>query len=463
MDTQVVEAGPFERMLTLTLAEPELDAAKTTVARKLSRELKIKGFRPGKAPRAVVERMVGAERLRGEAIDEALPEAVGRAIAEAELAPVTTPRVEAVRDGEDGSVEVDVRVTLWPTLETVPDYSDREVIVAVDPVTDEELAEQLDRFRGQFAELDEVDRAADEGDFVMINISASAGGTEIEEATASDLLYEIGSRSFIPGLDELLMAASAGDIRQGPATLPDGFGEHAGAEVSLRVLVKGVRAKRLPEVDDEWVSDVSEFDSVEELEAAIRENIQSVKLDMARRSLRDDLIADLLNDLDVDLPDALVQAEMESSLHNLHHALEGQGLDLATYLQVTGQEQEQFADGLREDATRAISTRLLLDAVAEAEGLEVSAEEIIGAVEALAAQSGRPSEEVRSALAASGQEQSLAGDILRRKALDRLLERARAVDPDGNEIELWPTLVADEGDGEAGDDEAPPSEASDED
>lgn len=462
MNTEVAEAGPFERLVTLRLDEPELDAAKGRVARKLSNELKIKGFRPGKAPRAIVERMVGADRLRGEAIDDALPEAVGKAILEAELEPVTTPRVEAVRDGDDGSVEIDVLVTLWPSVETLPDYSDREVIVAVDPVEDDEVADQIERLRNQFAELEEVERAGDEGDFVLVNITALSGGAEIEEASASDLLYEIGSRSFIPGLDELLVAASAGDIREGPATLPDGFGDHAGSEVTLRVLIKGVRAKRLPEVSDEWVSDVSEFESLEELEETLRDNLTAMKLNVTRGAFRDELLSQLVEDLDLELPDGLVQAEMESSLHNLYHALDGQGLDLATYLQITGQEEEEFADGLRQDAVRSLSTRLLLDGVAKAENLEVADDERTTAMEQMAASSGRSAEEVQSALASSGQEQALAGDILRRKAVDLLMERARAVDADGNEVDLLPPRL-DEG-GDAPDEESEqPTDDSDED
>jgi trigger factor len=436
MKTDVVDAGPFERLMTLRLAEPELESAKERVSRRLSKELKIKGFRPGKAPRAIVERMVGAERFRGEAIDEALPEAVAEAIVEAELKPVTTPRVEAVRDAEDGAIEVDVRVTLWPSADELPDYGDREVTVEIREVEDDDVAEQIDRLRNQFAELEEVDRPGDTGDFMLINITALARGTEIEEASASDLLYEIGSQSFIPGLDELLVAAGGGDIREGPATLPEGFGDHAGEEVTLRVLVKGVRAKKLPEVTDEWVTDVSEFDSVDELESMLRDNLVAISVNAARGAFQEDLVKGLIDDLDVDLPEGLVQAEMEAGFHNLYHSLEGQGIDMATYLQVTGQDEEGLSENLRESAVRSLSTRVLLEGVAEAEAIEVDEAEMAEALDDLAASSGKSIDEVRSALESSGQEQSLASDILRRKALDVLMDGARAVNADGEPIDL---------------------------
>lgn len=444
MQTDLTEAGPFERLLTLRLAEAELEQAKERASRKLSKEIKIKGFRPGKAPRAVVERLVGADRLRGEAIDEALPEAVGNAIAEAELKPVTTPRIEAVRDAEDGAVEIDVRVTLWPVADRLPDYSRREIIVDVATVDDDEVTDQIERLRNQFAELEEVDRPGDTGDFVLVNITALAGGTEIAEASASDLLYEIGSQSFIPGLDELLVAASTGQIREGPVTLPQGFGDNAGKEVTLRVLVKGVRGKKLPEVTDEWVSDVSEFDTVDELIAALRTNLAEMKTAVTRGAFADELIDGLVADLDVELPEALVQAETEANLHNLYHSLESQGIDLATYLQVTGQGEEEFATELNDRAVRTLSTRILLEGIAAAEGLELDDGELRAAIDDLAASVGKTTDEVRSAVETSGQEQSLADDILRRKALDFLIERATAVDADGNEVDLSALEVEDD-------------------
>ena len=443
MHTEVTEAGRFERMLILHIDEPELEAAKDRAARKLSQDLKIKGFRPGKAPRAVVERMVGADRLRSEAIDEALPELVASAITDADLEPVTTPRVEAVRDAEDGAAEVDVRITLWPTIDDPPDYEGREVVVEVPGVEPEEVDGQIERFRSQFAELEEVERAGDEGDFMLVNITALKNGSEIEEASASDLMYEIGSRSFIPGLDEMLVGASAGDIREGPATLPAGFGDSAGEEVTLRVLVKGVRGKRLPEVTDEWVGDVSEFETVDELRDTLTANLESMKLSMAMSSFQDELVDGLIGEMDLELPEALVQAEMEASIHNLYHSLESQGLDLANYLRITGQSEEQFAEELRERAERALKTRVLLEGIGAAEGIEVDDEELAAALDALADSSGRPLDEVRSAIQASGQEQALAGDILRRKVLDLLINRARAVDAEGNTVDLSPPASED--------------------
>jgi trigger factor len=467
VDTDVTEAGPFERLVTLHLEESELEEAKNNAARKLSREMKIKGFRPGKAPRAIVERMVGASALRAEALEDALPELVGAALADTDLDPVTTPQVQNIEDRDGGGVDVEVKITLWPTVDAVPSL-ERSIEVAYPVIEDDELQEQIDRVRSQYAELEDVERAADTGDFVLVNVSASRDGTKLEEVNANDLLYEVGSGSYIPGLDDLLVGASSGDIRSGPATLPDGFGDDAGSEVELQVLVKGVRAKKLPEVTDEWVSDVSEFDTAEELTDQLRTSLLAMKLNTTQSTFRDELVDALIADMELELPEALVDAELEASFHNLAHSLQSSGLDLGDYLRITGQDQQAFVDELRDGAERSIRTRVLLEAIAADQGIEVDDAEFEEAIGRMSESSGRDVDDVRSALEASGQVSVLTGDILRTKALERVLEVATAVDSDGNPVDLEIELPSaeDEKDGEdderetdaSGNDAEPPAE-----
>jgi len=443
MQTELTEAGRFEKRLTLTLDESELNDAKEKAARKLSQDMNIKGFRPGKAPRAVVERLVGAAALRSEAIDEALPGAVTDAIRDNELAPVTTPRVEDTRDRDDGGVEIDVLITMWPTLDEIPEVEGRTVEVELPVVEASEVDEQIERLRAQFAELEDVSRPADDGDFVLVNITALDGTKPIEQASANDLLYEVGSDSFIGGLDELVAGASAGDIRKGPGLLPPGFGDHEG-EVTLSTLVKGVRGKKLPEVTDEWASDVTEFDTIEDLREQLESSLYAMKLSVTGQQFRDSLLSDLLAEIEVELPSALIEAEMEASLHNLGHSLEGQGLDLPDYLRITGQDQEAFLADIQGRATEAIKTRLLLESFAKHAEITTEVDELEGAVAGLAETTGEDSEAVMTALEESGQLVALAGDILRRKALNHILEQASPVDQDGEPVDLTPPGLEDE-------------------
>ncbi|HSG79973.1 MAG TPA: trigger factor [Acidimicrobiia bacterium] len=457
--TQVTEAGPFERLVTLTIAEADLEEAKGRAARKLSREMKVKGFRPGKVPRRVVESMVGPETLRQEAIEDVIPELATQAIEDSGLEPVVTPRVSDIRDVE-GGVEVDVTVTLWPTLEAVPAAAGRRILVTAAEVGDDEVESQIERMRKQFAELEDVDREGFEGDFVTVDVRAARDGEAIEAVSTTDMLYEIGSGAFLEGMDEALPGTASGGIAEFTTTIPAGMGEHGGEEVTVRVLVKGVKTRRLPDLTDEWVDEMSEFETVEEMRSSLREQLAEYRMRGIRAEFEEKLLDELREDMEIEVPQAIVESEMDSVLHRFAHRLESQGISLEQYFQITGQEQQAFVEDLRNQAKLNVETRILLDSVAESEGLEVTSEEIDEAVTALAAASQADVDEYRKVLQEGSGGQALAGDILRRKATDRLLELAVAVDADGNEIDFPEPPDAEDSD--ADDEDGPSGSAEDE-
>lgn len=438
--TSIVEAGPYERVVTLQIDDSVLESAKDKAAKRLSQDLNLKGFRPGKAPTRVVEATVGAERLRSEAIDLALPGLVGEALTEAGLSPATTPTIQELRDTENG-VEVEVKVTLWPKLERPPLYEGRRINIETPEVTEEEIDEQVDRLRDQFAELEDVQRPVTEGDYAVINVSATQHDKQIEELAANDLTYPVGSGSFLPGLDEQLLGNSAGGIVKFNEVLPEGFGDYGGQDVTIQVLVKMVRQKKLPELNDAWVEDVTEFTSIADLRAELNEGLQEHKLAGSRRELREKVLEGLIEDMDVELPDALLDAEMEYQVRRFLHRLEQQGVGLADYLQVTGQDEKEFIADARAQAKRSLEVRILLDAVGEAEGIEVTDEELEGVMADLAASSEETPEEYEKTLLESGQVEILSGDILRTKVIDHLVEAAVPVDEAGNELSLGEALA----------------------
>ena len=435
METTIAEAGPFERVVTVQIEDAALESAKNEAAKRLGKDLNVKGFRPGKIPRKVVEATVGPDRLRSEAIDVALPAIVADALTEADLQPAATPSVQEMRDTDEG-VEVDVKVTLWPTLERVPMYEGRRVAVDTPEVADEDVDEQVDRLRDQFAELEDVSHPVTEGDYAVINLTASVNGNAIEDLTANDLTDPVGSGSFVPGLDEQLMGSSAGSIVKYNDTLPEGFGDHGGQEVTFQVLVKAVRAKKLPDVTDEWVEEVSEFESIDALREELRSGLHEHKLATARRQFADKVLAELIEDMDLELPGGLIDAEMEFQLHRFLHRLEQQNIPIADYLRITGQDEQAFIADVREQAERSLSVRILLDAIADSEGIEVADEELEDAMGSLAEASEQSPEEYESALRESGQIEILTGDILRNKVIDRLVEAAVPVDENGAELSL---------------------------
>jgi trigger factor len=435
VETTIADAGPFERVVTVQIEDAALERAKDEAARRLGKDLKVKGFRPGKIPRKVVEATVGAARLRSEAIDVALPGIVADALTEADLRPAATPSVQDMRDTDEG-VEVDVRVSLWPTLDRVPIFEGRRVTIDSPGVADEDIDEQIDRLRDQFAELEDVSHPVTAGDYAVINLSASVHGEPIEDLTANDLTYPVGSNSFVPGLDEQLMGATSGAIAKYNETLPEGFGDHGGKEVTFQVLVKAVRGKKLPVVTDEWVEEVSEFESVEALRNELRRGIYEHKLATARRQFADKVLAELVEDMDLELPGGLVDAEMEYQVHRFLHRLEEQGIPLADYLRITGQDEQAFLADVRRQAERSLSVRILLDTIADSEGIEVADEELKEAMGSLASAGEQDPEEYATALRESGQIEILTGDILRSKVIDRLVEAAVPVDENGSELSL---------------------------
>jgi trigger factor len=433
--TEVSEESRFERKVTVVIDGPAIEAAKGKAARRLSREIKIKGFRPGKAPRQLVEAHVGAETLRREAVDEALPAAVSSALAESGLKPAALPRVVATRDVGDG-VEVDLRITLWPELEEVPDYRGRRIEVRSPKVEDADLDAQVERMRLQFAELQDVEREGFDGDYALIDVRARRGEEEIAPVSASDLLYEIGSATFLEGLDQAIGGKKAGDIVEFSSTLPEAMGELGGSAVEVRVLVKGVKAKRLPELTDAWVDEVSEFETVDQMRSVLRDQLGRVRLAAARADLEERLLDQLREEMDLRLPDDLVLEEAEAVLHRFAHRLEARRVTLDQYLKVTGQDREALLTDARSQAILNLRTRILLEAVARGENLEVGEEELSTAIAALASGAHKSVEEYRAALEKGGQEKTLAGDILMRKAIARLLDATVAVDGDGDAIEF---------------------------
>lgn len=433
MTTTVTETGAFERVVRFQLTDEQIDDAKKDAARKLAREVKIHGFRPGKAPLPIVEATVGKDRVRQEAIDDLLNPVLSGVLSEEEIQPAINPELESI-DDIDGGVEVEVKVTLWPTID-LPSYKNRKIEVTNPAVTDEDVEEQVTRMLEQFATVEEVERPADEGDFVSIDLEASKSGEDIEEARAEDILYEVGSSLLVDGIDDHLIGVSAGDVIEFGGPLPEGFGERAGEQVDYKVTVHEVKERILPELDNEWVDENTEFETVDELREALTEQLTDAKLRVASREYSDKALSTLRDQVNIEVPEGLVRAEMDRLLHDFLHRLEQAELNLQDYFEASGITQESFLDDLRSQADQSIRTRLVLDAIIEEEEIEVSEDDLSNTLSSLAARSEDPVRYLE-AFRESGQELALAGDILRNRALDTILSNANPVDEDGNPVDL---------------------------
>lgn len=433
MTTTVTETGAFERTIRFHLTDEQINEAKKGAARKLAQEVKIHGFRPGRAPLPIIEATVGKERVRQEAIEDLLNPVLSDVLTEEEINPAVNPELESVDDVE-GGVEVQVKVTLWPKVD-LPNYKDRKIEVTNPEVTDDELAEQTKRMLEQFATVEEVERPAAVGDFISLDLEATKDGEQVEDARTQDILYEVGSGMLIDGIDEQMVGASAGDQVGFTAPLPDGFGDRAGEEVDFSITVHEVKERILPELTDEWVDENTEFETVEELMQTLEERLADAKLRSVSREYSDRAVSTLRDQVDFDIPEALIRAEMDGHLHDFLHRLEEAELELEDYFEASGQSQEDFLADLRSQAELSLRTRLVLDAVVEAEDIQVSEEDMSNALQALAARSEDPSGYLQ-AFQQSGRGLALASDILRNRALDAILSNANPVDDDGNPVDL---------------------------
>jgi len=430
MEATLEELERHRVKLTVRVPPEEAKPTLELAFRHLAGAVNVPGFRKGKAPRKVIESQLGRGAVMQEFLEHALSDFYLQALREHDLAPIADPEFEDVdvSDVEEKGFSFTATVDVRPRLSFGrEDYEGLEVERPETRVSDSEVDDQLDRLRERFAELEDVGHPARRGDYVTIDVRATLHGDEIPEGTAKDLLYEVGSGIVVPQLDEELDGKRKGDIIKFNATLPEQAGERAGEEVSYTVLVKEVKGKRLPELDDGFAKTASEFDSLDELREDIRVQLGGLKEASADAGIRDRVLDSLIERVDVDFPDKLVDQETESRVQATRSRAERQGLTLDDVLKASGVDELEFRSDARAHAIRAIKADLALEAVARAEDLQVTDEDLDEAVGQVAADIGKDPKETRKLLEQGGAITSLAGDIIRKKALDRVVERAEVV------------------------------------
>ncbi len=416
--------------LSVEVDEAEVDDVLGEAIRTLSRQARVPGFRPGKVPRQVLEaRMGGAVALRTEALREAIPGFYARALAEAEIDPISPPEIDITSGKEDGALAFDALVQVRPVV-PIPGYAGLKVTVPSPAVSEAEVDAQIDRLRDTDAELVEVDRPARDGDHVTIDVHGTIPGGE-EVVAADDLLYEVGSGRIVAALDAQLRGAKVGDVLGFSANVP-GTPPQQDREVAFRVLVKEVKEKRLPPVTDEWAADASEFSTVDELRQDLRERMARVKLVQAQLALRQGALAALAELVEDDrVPEVLVEEELRQRLQDLGHRLEHQGIGVGQFLELTGQSEDELLAGLRVEAREAVKSDLALRSIADEESLEVTDEELESEIDAMASRLRLEPAVVRERLTRAGRIAAVRSEQRKAKALSWLLDHVEVVDEEG--------------------------------
>lgn len=409
--------------LRVEVPEAALQPAMDAVYRKWANEIRIPGFRRGKVPRQMIDARVGVATVREEALQEALPQLYRDALDAEALEPIAPPEIDVVEFEAGAPLIFEATVDVRPEVE-VPDLASIEVEAPPSEVTDDDLDEQLERLRDRFAELESVGREARRGDHVLIDLKGYQHDELVEGLSAPDFLYEVGSRSGPPKLDEELEGTRPGAILKFTDKIhihrdDETDHDHSSTEdVSFTVLVKEVKTKKLPPVDDEFAKTVGEFDSLDDLKEDLRARLATVKERMSEEELRTRALNALVEASDLSPPEKLVDTEFQHRLQHLENDLQHAGLTLDAYgAQVQLTELEIRRD-VREQAARSVQAELLLEELAREQGVDVSEEEIGREIALAAAQAQRDPKEVAQNLVDSGRVGAVAADIMRRKALD---------------------------------------------
>ena len=423
MKYKVKKISEFESSIEITVDFDDLEDKKDEAISKIGKSLKVKGFRPGKIPKNIVIREAGEDYVLEEAIDIYLPEQIFEILNKEEISPAVRPVIKDLKK-EKKSFKIEVLITLWPKLSKLPKLDQTVEVESIEP-TEEEINEQIDRIKLQFGEVQKVERPAKESDYLLLNISGTENGNELKDFNYQDYLYELGSALLTPSLDSKLEGVSSGAIIKFNDDIP----ALAKSNIEISVLVKEIKEKIMPELTDDWVSSVTEFDTVKEMNEELYKNIESVKKRQIANQYQGLLTSKLIEESKLELPEQLVIAEMDSILQNFMNELQQNNIKIEDYLQITGLTEETLQEDLKNQATRNLSMVVILDKVVEDQELKLDEKEtnlidehVINLDE--------------SEVDVASRKLNLQAESLRNKAMLHILQQGVSVDKNGEKVYL---------------------------
>ena len=424
MKYKVKKVGDFENSIEINIDFEDLESKKEEAIAKISGSLKVKGFRPGKIPKNIVIREVGEDYILEEAVDLYLPEQIFDILQKEEINPAVRPVVKELTK-EKKSFKVDVLITLWPTLSKLPKLNQTVEVESITP-TEDEINEQIERIKLQFGEVEKVERPSKASDYLLVNISSLENGTEVKEFNYQDYLYELGSNLLTPSMDSKLEGVSSGAIIKFNDDIP-ALGK---SNVEITVLVKEIKQKVMPELTDEWVSSVTEFDTVKEMNEELVKNIEDAKKRQVANQYQGLLTSKIIDESKLELPEQLIIAEMDSILQNFMNELKQNNIKIEDYLNITGLTEETLQEDLKNQATRNLSMVVILDKVAEVEELKLDEKEVQYIDEYIGSLNEGDQVEVAS------RRLNLESESLRNKAMIHVLKQGLSVDANGEKVYL---------------------------
>ncbi|QOM48111.1 trigger factor [Mycobacterium tuberculosis] len=432
MKSTVEQLSPTRVRINVEVPFAELEPDFQRAYKELAKQVRLPGFRPGKAPAKLLEARIGREAMLDQIVNDALPSRYGQAVAESDVQPLGRPNIEVTKKeyGQDlqFTAEVDIRPKISP-----PDLS--VLTVSVDPIEigEDDVDAELQSLRTRFGTLTAVDRPVAVGDVVSIDLSATVDGEDIPNAAAEGLSHEVGSGRLIAGLDDAVVGLSADESRVFTAKLA--AGEHAGQEAQVTVTVRSVKERELPEPDDEFAQLASEFDSIDELRASLSDQVRQAKRAQQAEQIRNATIDALLEQVDVPLPESYVQAQFDSVLHS---ALSGLNHDEARFNELLveqGSSRAAFDAEARTASEKDVKRQLLLDALADELQVQVGQDDLTERLVTTSRQYGIEPQQLFGYLQERNQLPTMFADVRRELAIRAAVEAATVTDSDGNTID----------------------------
>ena len=432
MKSTVEQLGPTRVKLNVEVPFEELSGEFDRTYRSLAQQIRIPGFRPGKAPAKLIEARVGRDSILAQVVNDALPGKYSQAVAETETKAIGQPEIDLAELVYGSPITFTAEVDVRPEIE-LPEYSTLAVEVDTIEIDDAEVDEQVEGLRARFGTLKGVDRGAQEGDFVSIDLAATVDGEVVEEASTEGLSHEVGSGQLIEGLDEALVGVKAGESKEFTTTLV--AGDHSGEQAQVTVTVNSVKERELPELDDEFAQMASEFDTVAELRDSLVDRVkQSKKMEQAN-AIRDKVLEELLAKVEVPLPEKVVAEEVEGQQHQIVHALGHDDEQVAKFLEAQGKTREEWDAEAREEAEKSVKTQLLLDAIADQRETEVDQDELTQQILFQAQRYGMQPQEFIQQLQSAGQVGAVYADVRRGKALAGIVSEVTVTDTSGATVD----------------------------
>ncbi len=432
MKSTVEQLSPTRVRINVEVPFTELEPDFDRAYKEMAKTVRLPGFRPGKAPAKLLEARVGRETMLDQVVNEALPSRYGQAVTESDVRPLGQPDIKVTKKEYGQELVFTAEVDVRPEF-TLPDLSALKITVDPIEVSDEDVDAELQSLRARFGTLTGVERPAATGDFVSIDLSAVIDGEDVPEAATKGLSHEIGSGQLVDGLDDAIVGLSVGESKGFTTTMA--AGPHAGKEAEVTVTVGSVKERELPEPDDEFAQLASEFDTIDELRANLADQVRRVKRVHQAEEIRTATLDALLEQVDMPLPEAIVQAQVDNTLHNALHGLDHDEAKFAEALEKQGKSREEFDAETRSNAEKAIKTQLLLDALADDLDIQVSQQDVTERLVLTSQQYGIEPQQLLAYMQQNNQLPAMFADVRRGLTIAEVVEAATVTDADGNAID----------------------------